>query len=100
MIAIAIDDEQLMLYALVKAIKASEDIEDVAGFSNCDEALDWIEINTPDVAFLDINMRGINVIALAEKNHIVSSRLQDSFLHRLRGLCCVCFQNSCIRLSS
>ena len=67
MIAIAIDDEQLMLYALEKAIKASADIDNVAGFSNCDEALDWIEINTPDVAFLDINMRGINGIALAEK---------------------------------
>ena len=35
MIAIAIDDEQLMLYALLKAIRASEDIEDVAGFLNC-----------------------------------------------------------------
>ena len=50
MIAIAIDDEQLMLYALLKAVKASDDIEDVVGFSNCDEALDWLEINTPDVA--------------------------------------------------
>ena len=67
MIAIAIDDEQLMLYALLKAVKASEDVDEVAGFSNCDEALDWLEINTPDVAFLDINMRGINGLALAEK---------------------------------
>lgn len=67
MIAIAIDDEQLMLHALVKAVKASDDIDVVAGFSNCDEALDWLEINTPDVAFLDINMRGINGIGLAEK---------------------------------
>lgn len=65
MIAIAIDDEQLMLYALVKAVKASEDIDEVVGFSNCDEALDWIEINSPDVAFLDINMRGINGLGLA-----------------------------------
>ena len=67
MIAIAIDDEQLMLHALVKAVKASDDIDGVEGFSNCDEALDWLEINTPDVAFLDINMRGINGIGLAEK---------------------------------
>ena len=67
MIAIAIDDEQLMLYALEKAVRASEDIEEVVGFTNCDEALDWIEINFPDIAFLDINMRGINGIGLAEK---------------------------------
>ena len=52
MLAIAIDDEQLMLYALEKAVKASEDIEEVVGFSSCDEALDWLEINTPDVAFV------------------------------------------------
>ena len=67
MLAIAIDDEQLMLYALLKAVRASEDIDEVVGFSNCDEALDWAEINTPDVAFLDINMRGINGLGLAEK---------------------------------
>ena len=67
MIAIVIDDEQLMLYALEKAVRASEDIELVVGFSNCDDALDWIEINEPDIAFLDINMRGINGIGLAEK---------------------------------
>ena len=67
MLAIAIDDEQLMLHALVKAVKASEDIEEVVGFTNSDEALDWIEINKPDVAFLDINMRGLNGIAVAEK---------------------------------
>lgn len=67
MIAIAVDDEQLMLYALMKAIKVSADIEDVVGFTSCDDALDWIEINTPDVAFIDINLRGINGIGMAEK---------------------------------
>ena len=67
MTAIAIDDEQLMLYALEKAVRASEDIEEVAGFTNCDDALDWLEFHSPDVAFLDINMRGINGIGLAEK---------------------------------
>ena len=32
-----------------------------------DEALEWIEIYTPDIAFLDINMRGMGGLALAEK---------------------------------
>ena len=67
MIAIAIDDEQLMLYAIVKAVKASDDIEEVTGFTNCDDALDWLEINAPDVAFLDINLRGINGLGMAER---------------------------------
>ena len=67
MIALAIDDEQLMLYALEKAVRASEDIEEVIGFTSSDKALEWIEIYTPDIAFLDINMRGISGLSLAEK---------------------------------
>ena len=67
MIAIAVDDEILMLGALVAAIKASPDISEVLQFSDCDEALDFVKKNAVDVAFLDINMRGMGGLALAEK---------------------------------
>ena len=67
MIAIAVDDEILMLGALVAAIKASPDISEVSQFSDCDEALDFVKKNAVDVAFLDINMRGMGGLALAEK---------------------------------
>ena len=67
MIAIAVDDEQLMLHALVRAISASPDVKEVVKFSNCEQALDYVKENTIDVAFLDINMRGMGGIALAEK---------------------------------
>lgn len=67
MIAIAVDDEPLMLGALVKAIKACPDIDAVANFSGCEEALDHIKHNHADVAFLDINMRGMGGLSLAEK---------------------------------
>ena len=67
MIAIAVDDEILMLGALVAAIKASPDISEVFQFSGCDEALDFVKENSVDVAFLDINMRGMGGLALAEK---------------------------------
>jgi DNA-binding NarL/FixJ family response regulator len=40
MIALAIDDEQLMLYALEKAVRASEDVEEVIGFTSSDKALE------------------------------------------------------------
>ena len=66
MIAIAVDDEVLMLGALVKAISASPDIEEVARFSDCEEALGYIKEHSADVAFLDINMRGMGGLALAE----------------------------------
>ena len=66
MIAIAVDDEELMLRALVRAISASPDITEVVKFSNCEKALDYVKDNPVDVAFLDINMRGMGGITLAE----------------------------------
>ena len=67
MIAIAVDDEALMLGALVAAIEASPDITSVAKFSDCEEALEYIRQHTADIAFLDINMRGMGGLALAEQ---------------------------------
>lgn len=64
---IAVDDEPLMLGALTKAIKASPDITFVADFISCEDALEFIRSNTVDIAFLDINMRGMGGLSLAEK---------------------------------
>ena len=72
MIAIAVDDEALMLGALVAAVEASPDITSVAKFSDCEEALEYVKSNPADIAFLDINMRGMGGLALAEK--IVAAR--------------------------
>ena len=66
MIAIAVDDEVLMLGALVAAIEASPDITEVAKFSDCEQALEFVKSNTADIAFLDINMRGMGGLALAQ----------------------------------
>ena len=72
MIAIAVDDEALMLSALVAAVEASPDITSVAKFSDCEEALEYVKSNPAGIAFLDINMRGMGGLALAEK--IVAAR--------------------------
>ena len=72
MIAIAVDDEALMLGALVAAIEASHDITEVNKFSSCEKALEFVKENSVDIAFLDINMRGMGGLALAEK--IIASR--------------------------
>ena len=61
-----------MLGALVSAIEASHDITKVAKFSYCEEALEFVKENPVDIAFLDINMRGMGGLALAEK--IISAR--------------------------
>ena len=65
--AIAVDDEIYMLKALKDAVSASPDIEQVEAFSSCSEALAYTAQHPVDVAFLDINMRGIGGFGLAEK---------------------------------
>ena len=65
--AIAVDDEIYMLETLEEEIKASPDIEEVKSFSSCSAALAYASENPIDVAFLDINMRGIGGLGLAEK---------------------------------
>ena len=67
MIAMAVDDEALMLRALVRAITVSPDITEVISFSDCEKALDYAKENLVSVAFLDINMRGMGGLTLAEK---------------------------------
>ena len=65
--AIAVDDEALMLGALVAAIEASPDIASVSSFSDCEKALEHVKKHPMDIAFLDINMRGMGGLALAER---------------------------------
>jgi two-component SAPR family response regulator len=72
MIAIAVDDEALMLGALVAALEASPDITEVIKFSDCEAALDFVRNHPLDLAFLDINMRGMGGLALAES--IIAAR--------------------------
>ena len=67
MIAVAVDDEPLMLGALARAISASPDITAVAEFSDCEKTLEYLKTNPADIAFLDINMRGMGGLALAEQ---------------------------------
>ena len=64
---IAVDDEELMLHALVRAVSVSPDVREVVKFSSAEDALNYVKENPIDVAFLDINMRGMGGIALAEK---------------------------------
>ena len=65
--AIAVDDEIYMLEILQEAVSGSSDIETVAAFSSCSAALAYATENPIDIAFLDINMRGIGGLGLAEK---------------------------------
>lgn len=65
--AIAVDDEIYMLETLQEAVSASSDIDTVEAFSSCSAALAYAAEHEFDIAFLDINMRGIGGLGLAEK---------------------------------
>ena len=65
--AIAVDDETYMLEALQEAVSASFDVEQVEAFTSCSAALTYATEHPVDIAFLDINMRGIGGLGLAEK---------------------------------
>lgn len=67
MIALAVDDERIMLNSLTAAVKASPDIEQVTDLTSCTAALEWAKENRADIAFLDISMRGMGGLSLAEK---------------------------------
>ncbi|MGN0345732.1 MAG: response regulator [Lachnospiraceae bacterium] len=64
---LAVDDERPMLTALQKAISASPDVKQVTEFNSCTKALEWAKDNSIDIAFLDISMRGMGGMMLAEK---------------------------------
>ena len=65
--AIAVDDEIYMLETLQEAVSASSDIDVTEAFSSCSAALAYAAEHPIDVAFLDINMRGLGGLGLAEK---------------------------------
>ena len=65
--AITVDDEIYMLEALQEAVSLSPDIEVSKGFSSCSAALVYASAHPVDIAFLDINMRGIGGLELAER---------------------------------
>ena len=65
--AMTVDDERPMLGALTAAVSASPDISSVTEFTTCSAALEWAKTNSVDVAFLDISMRGMGGLKLAER---------------------------------
>ena len=67
MIIYAIDDEENALEYIVRKIKAAEKDADVRPFNSSTEALEAAKETPFDVAFMDIQMPGVNGIELAKK---------------------------------
>jgi len=67
MIAIAVDDENWALKELEYNLQREDAIDSVHAFDQSSSAIEWAEGHAFDVAFLDINMRGIDGLELAKK---------------------------------
>ena len=65
MTALCVDDEPIMLALLQKAVEASPDIDEVVAFGKTNDALAWAETHHFDVAFLDVELHGINGTEIA-----------------------------------
>lgn len=64
---IIVDDEQPLLKEFQKMIEIFDQFEVVGAYTDPLEAFNEAHITRPDAAFLDIEMRGLNGIELAEK---------------------------------
>ena len=63
---IAVDDEPLALGLLVRSIQEACPAAQIRHFQSGHEALQFLESNRCDVAFLDIHMRGMDGLTLAK----------------------------------
>lgn len=64
---VVVDDERIVLAAETAAVKRALPDAEVYSFQNPKEALDFVEANKVDLAFLDINIKGIMGLELAKK---------------------------------
>lgn len=62
---IALDDEELALEGLLDAIRAASPEAELHGFSYAEDVLDYLQTHTCDVAFLDVELAGMNGVELA-----------------------------------
>ena len=64
---IAVDDEKIALQGLLLSIEKAAPEAEVFGFRYASDAIDYMKLEKCDVAFLDIEMKGINGVELARE---------------------------------
>ena len=57
---ICVDDEPLVLQLTASMCRELPQFDEVESFAGPNEALEWMEQNTPDLALLDIDMPAMN----------------------------------------
>jgi two-component system LytT family response regulator/two-component system response regulator LytT len=69
--AVIVDDEQPICDEIEYLLEQHIDIEVVAKFTHCAQALSYILEKKPDVVFLDIKMPGMSGLELAQKLNVL-----------------------------
>lgn len=64
---VAVDDEPISLDCLEVVLSNTPGIDSVHSFLTPTDTLEWFSSHTADIAFLDIEMKGMNGLALAAK---------------------------------
>lgn len=80
MTAIAVDDNSLSLDYLETILETTSQFSKIVKFSNAQDALDWLYDNSAEVAFLDIEMSGMNGLALAAEVRKMRSECKVIFV--------------------
>ena len=75
-----VDDEELQLTRLTESVKKVLPTDEVSSFTNPLEALNYAEKNQIDIAFLDIEMPGLNGIMLAKKLKNINPKINIIFV--------------------
>lgn len=76
---IVVDDERIILEAQTIAIKRALSRANVVAFQKAKEAIEYAEGNLVDIAFLDINIKGITGLQLAKKLQEYNPRINIIF---------------------
>ena len=81
---VALDDEALMLEHLCECIREAEPEAEVEPFRRASEVLAYVKQEKVDVAFLDIQMRGMLGTELAKELKAIAPRINIIFVTGFR----------------
>lgn len=76
---IAVDDEKIALQGLLLSIEKASPTAEIHGFRSARDAISFMEDSPADVAFLDVEMKGMNGVELAERLKAINPEINIIF---------------------
>jgi len=92
---LCVDDEEVSLNRLVSLCKEIAVGDEICGFSDPQEALQFARGNRSDVAMLDVNMPGINGMSLSDKLMAINPEIHIIITTAYRDYAFEAYQRNC-----